>query len=169
MEKVETLNDIASDVEKVKILNQKYKSLKQEVAKVIVGQSEIIELILISILAKGHCLLVGVPGLAKTLIVKTLSEVLKLNFNRIQFTPDLMPSDITGTEILESDSEGKKFFKFIKGPIFANLLLADEINRTPPKTQSALLEAMQEHKVTAAGVSYQLEEPFFCACNTKPY
>ncbi|KAA0210265.1 MAG: MoxR family ATPase [Ignavibacteriaceae bacterium] len=168
MEKVETLNDIASDVEKVKILNQKYKSLKQEVAKVIVGQSEIIELILISILAKGHCLLVGVPGLAKTLIVKTLSEVLKLNFNRIQFTPDLMPSDITGTEILESDSEGKKFFKFIKGPIFANLLLADEINRTPPKTQSALLEAMQEHKVTAAGVSYQLEEPFFVLATQNP-
>ena len=165
---IENNSTITSDVEKVKTLNLKYKSLKDEIAKVIVGQNEIIELILISILAKGHCLLVGVPGLAKTLIVKTLSDVLNLKFNRIQFTPDLMPSDITGTEILESDSDGKKFFKFIKGPIFANLLLADEINRTPPKTQSALLEAMQERKVTAAGVTHTLEEPFFVLATQNP-
>ena len=123
---------------------------------------------MISILSKGHCLLVGVPGLAKTLIVKTLSEVLDLNFSRIQFTPDLMPSDITGTEILENDREGKKIFKFIKGPVFGNIILADEINRTPPKTQSALLEAMQEHKVTAAGTTYQLEEPFFVLATQNP-
>ncbi len=157
-----------SDVELVKILNTKYTELKKEIAKVIVGQDKIIEQIVISILAKGHCLLVGVPGLAKTLIVKTLSEVLDLDFSRIQFTPDLMPSDITGTEILESDKEGKKLFKFIKGPVFANIILADEINRTPPKTQSALLEAMQEHRVTAAGVSYTLDEPFFVLATQNP-
>lgn len=165
---IENNSSNTSDVEKVKTLNKKYKLLKNEIAKVIVGQNEIVELILISILAKGHCLLVGVPGLAKTLIVKTISDVLNLKFNRIQFTPDLMPSDITGTEILESDSEGKKFFKFIKGPIFANLLLADEINRTPPKTQSALLEAMQERKVTAAGITHDLDEPFFVLATQNP-
>lgn len=157
-----------SDVELVKILNEKYNDLRKEISKIIVGQNNIIEQILISVLAKGHCLLVGVPGLAKTLIVKTLSEVMDLDFSRIQFTPDLMPSDITGTEILESDKEGKKVFKFIKGPIFGNIILADEINRTPPKTQSALLEAMQEHKVTAAGTSYQLEEPFFVLATQNP-
>ncbi|MEO6694531.1 MAG: MoxR family ATPase [Ignavibacteria bacterium] len=157
-----------SDVELVKTLNTKYTELKNEIAKVIVGQDKIIEQIVISILAKGHCLLVGVPGLAKTLIVKTLSEVLDLQFSRVQFTPDLMPSDITGTEILETDKDGKKLFKFIKGPIFANILLADEINRTPPKTQSALLEAMQEHRVTAAGVSYKLDEPFFVLATQNP-
>src|SRR5690606_14872874 len=157
-----------SDVQLVSELNAKYIELKNEVAKVIVGQDQIIEQIIVSILANGHCLLVGVPGLAKTLIVRSLAEVLDLKFNRIQFTPDLMPSDITGTEILESDDEGKKFFKFIKGPIFANMLLADEINRTPPKTQSALLEAMQEHKVTAAGTTYKLEEPFFVLATQNP-
>lgn len=157
-----------SDVELVKILNTKYTDLKNEISKVIVGQDKIIEQIVISILAKGHCLLVGVPGLAKTLIVKTLAEVLDLNFSRIQFTPDLMPSDITGTEILENDNDGKKIFKFIKGPVFANIILADEINRTPPKTQSALLEAMQEHRVTAAGLSYVLEEPFFVLATQNP-
>lgn len=157
-----------SDVKLVAELNNKYIELKSEISKVIVGQDEIIEQIIISILANGHCLLIGVPGLAKTLIVRTLAEVLDLNFNRIQFTPDLMPSDITGTEILESDDSGKKFFKFIKGPIFANMLLADEINRTPPKTQSALLEAMQEHKVTAAGTTYKLEEPFFVLATQNP-
>lgn len=157
-----------SDVELVKILNSKYVELKNEISKVIVGQHSIIEQVIISILAKGHCLLIGVPGLAKTLIVKTLSEVLDLNFSRIQFTPDLMPSDITGTEILEGDSEGKKTFKFIKGPIFANIILADEINRTPPKTQAALLEAMQEHKVTTAGLTYTLEEPFFVLATQNP-
>lgn len=157
-----------SDVESVKILNSKYSDFKNEIAKVIVGQDKIIEQLMISILSKGHCLLVGVPGLAKTLIVKTLSEVLDLNFSRIQFTPDLMPSDITGTEILENDREGKKIFKFIKGPVFGNIILADEINRTPPKTQSALLEAMQEHKVTAAGTTYKLEEPFFVLATQNP-
>lgn len=157
-----------SDVQLVSELNTKYIELKNEVAKIIVGQDRIIEQIIVSILANGHCLLVGVPGLAKTLIVRSLAEVLDLKFNRIQFTPDLMPSDITGTEILESDDEGKKFFKFIKGPIFANMLLADEINRTPPKTQSALLEAMQEHKVTAAGTTYKLEEPFFVLATQNP-
>jgi len=159
---------IGSDVESVKKLNRKFRELKNEISKVIVGQEIIIEQILISILAKGHCLLIGVPGLAKTLIVKTISEVLDLKFNRIQFTPDLMPSDITGTEILDSDSSGRKTFKFIKGPVFANIILADEINRTPPKTQSALLEAMQEHKVTAAGMSYVLEEPFFVLATQNP-
>ncbi len=157
-----------SDVELVRVLNQKYAELKNEISKVIVGQDKIIEQILISILAKGHCLLVGVPGLAKTLIVKTLSEVLDLNFSRIQFTPDLMPSDITGTEILDNDRDGKKVFKFIKGPIFGNIILADEINRTPPKTQSALLESMQEHRVTAAGTTYKLEEPFFVLATQNP-
>ncbi|HMS35186.1 MAG TPA: MoxR family ATPase [Ignavibacteria bacterium] len=157
-----------SDVESVRILNSKYSEFKKEISKVIVGQDKIIEQIMISVLSKGHCLLVGVPGLAKTLIVKTLSEVLDLNFSRIQFTPDLMPSDITGTEILETDREGKKIFKFIKGPVFGNIILADEINRTPPKTQSALLEAMQEHKVTAAGTTYRLDEPFFVLATQNP-
>lgn len=158
----------SSDVELVHNLNAKYKELKSEIAKVIVGQDKIIEQIIISILSKGHCLLIGVPGLAKTLLVKTLSEVLDLKFSRIQFTPDLMPSDITGTEILENDSSGNKIFKFIKGPVFANIVLADEINRTPPKTQSALLEAMQEHRVTAAGHSYTLDEPFFVLATQNP-
>ncbi len=166
--KVSQMSVQESDVKLVGELNNKYIELKSEISKVIVGQDEIIEQIIISILANGHCLLIGVPGLAKTLIVRTLAEVLDLNFNRIQFTPDLMPSDITGTEILESDDSGKKFFKFIKGPIFANMLLADEINRTPPKTQSALLEAMQEHKVTAAGTTYKLEEPFFVLATQNP-
>jgi len=157
-----------SDVTLVKELNKKYEELKNEIAKVIVGQHEIIEQIIISILARGHCLLIGVPGLAKTLIVKTLSEVLDLKFSRIQFTPDLMPSDITGTEIFESSRDDGRAFKFIKGPIFANLILADEINRTPPKTQSALLEAMQEHKVTAAGIPYLLDEPFFVLATQNP-
>ena len=158
-----------SDVELVKNLNEKYRELKNEIAKVIVGQDKIIEQIIISVLSRGHCLLVGVPGLAKTLIVKTLSEALDLKFNRIQFTPDLMPSDITGTEIFESENNGSKKFRFFKGPIFANIILADEINRTPPKTQSALLEAMQEHKVTAGGITFTLDEPFFCFSYPEPY
>lgn len=157
-----------SDAESVRRLNQKYSELKNEISKVIVGQEYIIEQIIISVLAKGHCLLVGVPGLAKTLLVKTLSEALDLKFSRVQFTPDLMPSDITGTEILEDDLSGKKAFKFIRGPVFANIVLADEINRTPPKTQSALLEAMQEHRVTAAGNSYILDEPFFVLATQNP-
>jgi MoxR-like ATPase len=157
------------DVELVKYLNNKYRELKKEVAKVIVGQELIIDQIIVAILSRGHCLLVGVPGLAKTLLVKTLADALELKFSRVQFTPDLMPSDIVGTEILEDNlSTGSKSFKFIHGPVFANMVLADEINRTPPKTQSALLEAMQEHKVTAAGTTYTLDEPFFVLATQNP-
>lgn len=159
----------ANDVELVKYLKKKYSELKKEVAKVIIGQESIIDQIIIAILSRGHCLLVGVPGLAKTLLIKTLSEALELKFSRIQFTPDLMPSDIIGTEIIEEDvSKGSKAFKFVKGPVFANMILADEINRTPPKTQSALLEAMQEHKVTAAGTTYTLDEPFYVLATQNP-
>lgn len=158
-----------SDVNLVEHLSHKMSSVKSELAKVIIGQIDIIDQILIALISNGHCLLVGVPGLAKTLLVKTLSEVLDLKFSRIQFTPDLMPSDITGTEVLEEDKlTNKRFFKFIEGPIFANIILADEINRTPPKTQSALLEAMQEHKITAAGISYKLPEPFFVLATQNP-
>jgi len=158
-----------NDVELVEHLANKISDVKSELAKVIVGQTDIIDQILISLISNGHCLLVGVPGLAKTLLVKTLSEVLDLKFSRIQFTPDLMPSDITGTEVLEEDKlTNKRFFRFIEGPIFANIILADEINRTPPKTQSALLEAMQEHKITAAGISYKLPEPFFVLATQNP-
>ncbi|MBM3403951.1 MAG: AAA family ATPase [Bacteroidetes bacterium] len=153
-----------SDVEAVDAFVDKYRLLKNEIAKVIVGQDEIIQHLVISIFSRGHCLLVGVPGLAKTLMVNTLSKVLGLSYSRIQFTPDLMPSDIIGTEILD---ENRKF-RFIKGPVFANIILADEINRTPPKTQSALLEAMQEKAVTVAGVSYVLEEPFFVLATQNP-
>ena len=157
------------DVELVEKLNDKIKQVKSEIEKRIVGQEEIIEQLLISLFARGHCLLVGVPGLAKTLLIKTVSEVMDLKFSRIQFTPDLMPSDITGTEIIEEDQLTKKRdFKFISGPIFANIILADEINRTPPKTQAALLEAMQEHRVTAAGTTYQLPEPFFVLATQNP-
>ena len=157
------------DVELVEKLNDKIKQVKSEIEKRIVGQDEIIEQLLISLLARGHCLLVGVPGLAKTLLIKTVAEVMDLKFSRIQFTPDLMPSDITGTEIIEEDQLTKKRdFKFISGPIFANIILADEINRTPPKTQAALLEAMQEHRVTAAGTTYQLPEPFFVLATQNP-
>jgi MoxR-like ATPase len=159
----------ADDVQLVHQLEEKIKSIKSEIAKVIVGQDEIIDQLLIALLSKGHCLLVGVPGLAKTLLIKTLAEVMDLKFSRIQFTPDLMPSDITGTEILDEDpSTRKRNFRFISGPVFANIVLADEINRTPPKTQAALLEAMQEHKVTAAGITYQLPEPFFVLATQNP-
>jgi MoxR-like ATPase len=162
-------NSSPNDVELVNELQNSIKEIKHEVSKVIIGQEEIIDNLLTSLLAKGHCLLVGVPGLAKTLLIKTLSEVLDLKFNRIQFTPDLMPSDITGTEILEEDiSTKKREFKFIKGPIFANIILADEINRTPPKTQAALLEAMQEQNVTAAGTKYILPGPFFVLATQNP-
>jgi MoxR-like ATPase len=158
-----------NDVEAVEKLACSVKKIKEEIAKVIIGQNAIINDLIVSILSRGHCLLVGVPGLAKTLLIKTLAEVLDLSFNRIQFTPDLMPSDITGTEIIDEDSvTRKRNFRFIKGPLFANIILADEINRTPPKTQSALLEAMQEHKVTAAGVTHKLEEPFFVLATQNP-
>lgn len=153
-----------SDVEAVDALVSKYNSLKQEIAKVIVGQDEVIKNLLISVFCKGHCLLVGVPGLAKTLMVNTLSKTLGLSYNRIQFTPDLMPSDIIGTEILDEN----RHFRFIRGPVFAQVILADEINRTPPKTQSALLEAMQEKAVTVAGTTYHLEEPFFVLATQNP-
>ncbi len=157
------------DVELVEKLNVSVKKIKTEIAKVIVGQEEIIDQILVSLFARGHCLLVGVPGLAKTLMIKTIADVLDLKFSRIQFTPDLMPGDITGTEIIEDDpvTKGRRF-RFIKGPVFANIVLADEINRTPPKTQAALLEAMQENKVTAAGVTYELEQPFFVLATQNP-
>jgi MoxR-like ATPase len=160
---------VKDDVVLAESLSEKVNIVKLELAKVIVGQDEIIDQLLIALFSKGHCLLVGVPGLAKTLLIKTLSEVLDLKFSRIQFTPDLMPSDITGTDILEEDPiSRKRSFKFIPGPIFANIVLADEINRTPPKTQAALLEAMQEHKVTAGGISYTLEEPFFVLATQNP-
>jgi len=158
-----------NDVEAAKQLQQSYEALRKEIAKVIVGQDKVVEQLLISLLARGHCLLVGVPGLAKTLLIRTLAQVLDLSFNRIQFTPDLMPSDITGTEIIEENTAtGVKTFKFIHGPVFANIVLADEINRTPPKTQAALLEAMQEHRVTAAGKTYTLQEPFFVLATQNP-
>ena len=165
---MDTLNNnmfqYKSDVEAVDALVEKYGRLKHEISKVIEGQKEVIDGLLISVFSRGHCLLVGVPGLAKTLMVHTLSNVLGLSFNRIQFTPDLMPSDIIGTEILDES----RHFRFIKGPVFANIILADEINRTPPKTQSALLEAMQEKAVTVAGQTYHLDEPFFVLATQNP-
>jgi MoxR-like ATPase len=155
-----------SIIEEVKAAHE---TIVREVNKVIVGQSLVINELLISLLARGHCLLIGVPGLAKTLLISTLARVLQLKFNRIQFTPDLMPSDITGTEIIEEDtSTGRKAFKFVRGPVFANIVLADEINRTPPKTQAALLQAMQEHEVSAAGETHKLEEPFFVLATQNP-
>jgi MoxR-like ATPase len=153
-----------SDVEAVDAFVEKYNQLRSEVGKVIVGQQEVVRDVLISIFCRGHCLLVGVPGLAKTLLVNTISDVLSLTYSRIQFTPDLMPSDIIGTEILDENRQ----FRFVKGPLFANIILADEINRTPPKTQSALLEAMQERAVTAAGKRYQLGNPFFVLATQNP-
>jgi MoxR-like ATPase len=153
-----------SDVEAVDAFVKKYNSLKTEISKVIIGQEQVVEDVLIAIFSRGHGLLVGVPGLAKTLLVNTISEVLGLSYNRIQFTPDLMPSDIIGTEILDED----RHFRFNKGPVFANIILADEINRTPPKTQSALLEAMQERGITVAGKRYKLEAPFFVLATQNP-
>jgi MoxR-like ATPase len=155
---------MASDVESLDILVDKYHLLRNEVGKVIIGQDHVVDSLLLSIFTGGHCLLVGVPGLAKTLMVNTLARALGLSFSRIQFTPDLMPSDITGSEILDEN----RHFRFVKGPVFANILLADEINRTPPKTQSALLEAMQEKSVTVAGHSYPLEAPFFVLATQNP-
>jgi MoxR-like ATPase len=153
-----------TEVEAADALKLAYQNIKAEIAKVIVGQDEVVKSVLISIFSNGHCLLVGVPGLAKTLLVQTIARVLDLDFNRVQFTPDLMPSDIIGAEILGED----RHFKFIKGPIFSNIILADEINRTPPKTQAALLEAMQEKAVTAAGVTHQLDKPFFVLATQNP-
>ena len=153
-----------SDKEAIDRLVVHYKELKNEIHKVIIGQDEVVDQVLISIFSRAHCLLVGVPGLAKTLLVNTIAQTLGLSFNRIQFTPDLMPSDIVGSEILDET----KNFKFIKGPLFSNVVLADEINRTPPKTQSALLEAMQEKRVTAAGTTYELPSPFFVLATQNP-
>ena len=158
-----------TDIKLVKQLTESRDQFNMEISKRIVGQQEIIDHILIALLCRGHTLLVGVPGLAKTLLIKSIAELLDLNFSRIQFTPDLMPSDITGTEIIEEDhNTGKREFRFFKGPVFGNIILADEINRTPPKTQAALLEAMQEHKVTTAGQTYILEEPFFVLATQNP-
>jgi MoxR-like ATPase len=153
-----------SDVAKVDALVGQYEQLKSEISKVIVGQDDVVKQVILSIFCKGHSLLVGVPGLAKTLLVNTIADVLGLSFNRIQFTPDLMPSDIVGAEILDEN----RHFKFVKGPLFANIILADEINRTPPKTQSALLEAMQEKAVTAGGHTYKMELPFFVLATQNP-
>lgn len=160
------INDetIMSDVAKVNQMVEHYKALKQEIHQVIVGQDDVVDQVLISIFSRGHALLIGVPGLAKTLLVNTISQTLGLSFNRVQFTPDLMPSDIIGSEILDEN----KNFKFVKGPLFSNIVLADEINRTPPKTQSALLEAMQERSVTAAGHTYKLPAPFFVLATQNP-
>ena len=162
-------NTSSSDLEILQSLKAAHEILKKEIGKVIVGQEKVIDELLISLLARGHCLLVGVPGLAKTLLISTLAQVLDLKFCRIQFTPDLMPSDITGTEIAEEDrATGKRTFKFVQGPVFANIVLADEVNRTPPKTQAALLQAMQEHEVSAAGTTYKLDEPFFVLATQNP-
>ena len=159
----------ANDTDIVRQLAGAYEELTTQIGKVIVGQSEVVEQLLMALFSRGHCLLVGVPGLAKTLLVSTVSRILDLSFKRIQFTPDLMPADITGTDILRDDPEtGGRHFVFLKGPIFANMILADEINRTPPKTQAALLEAMQEHHVTAGGTTYSLPEPFFVLATQNP-
>jgi len=158
------MTEYKDDIQAANALKQKHDELMQEISKTVYGQKEIIEQVLTVMFAGGHCLLVGVPGLAKTLLVNTIAKVLDLKYKRIQFTPDLMPSDITGSEILDENKQ----FKFVKGPVFANIILADEINRTPPKTQSALLEAMQEKTVTVSGNNYKLEEPFFVLATQNP-
>ena len=158
-----------NDVEAVAELEAARRQLEEQIGKVVIGQHEVVEGLLIALLAGGHCLLVGVPGLAKTLLIRTLSQALDLSFGRVQFTPDLMPSDITGTDVLEEDHEtGRKVFRFVPGPIFHNIILADEINRTPPKTQAALLEAMQEQAVTAGGNTMPLPAPFFVLATQNP-
>ena len=168
-EELQSRNLETTDLEAVEKLGEAYANIKAELGKVIIGQHEVIEELLIAMLAGGHCLLVGVPGLAKTLMVRTLADTLSLSFNRIQFTPDLMPADITGTEVIQEDkATGTREFKFMEGPVFANVVLADEINRTPPKTQAALLEAMQEHQVTAGGRRHKLPEPFFVLATQNP-
>jgi MoxR-like ATPase len=160
---------IEGDLSAIERLNDGYRRIRRELSKAIVGQEKVIEELLISIFARGHCLLVGVPGLAKTLMIRTLADSLSLSFSRIQFTPDLMPSDITGTEVLQEDkTTGQRLFKFLHGPIFANIVLADEINRTPPKTQAALLEAMQERQVTVGGTRHKLPDPFFVLATQNP-
>jgi len=157
------------DIQAVEHLNEAYRKMTEMLGRVIVGQNEVIEQVLVAMFCRGHALLVGVPGLAKTLLISTISQVLNLSFKRIQFTPDLMPSDITGTDVLEEDhTTGKRIFRFVHGPLFSNMILADEINRTPPKTQAALLEAMQEHHVTVGEQTYPLPEPFFVLATQNP-
>lgn len=160
--------EVAKDLEAVEELANARDAIVGEIRKRIFGQEELIEHLLVAMFARGHCLLMGVPGLAKTSLISTVAQVLNLDFNRIQFTPDLMPADITGTDILEEDGSGKRVFKFIRGPVFTNLLLADEINRTPPKTQAALLQAMQEYKVSAGGRTYDLTKPFLVFATQNP-
>src|SRR6266705_4641529 len=158
-----------ADAQAIRELAAAHERLTEQIGKTVIGQKAVIELLLIALFSRGHCLLVGVPGLAKTLLVSTVSRIMHLSFKRIQFTPDLMPADITGTDILQDDPEtGRRKFVFLPGPIFANLILADEINRTPPKTQAALLEAMQEHHVTAGSSTYHLPEPFFVLATQNP-
>ena len=158
-----------NDAARIDAVMQQYEAMRKEVAKVIVGQEDVVEEMLIALFAGGHVLLEGVPGLAKTLLISSLARVMELSFHRIQFTPDLMPSDITGSEVLEEDhGTGKRSFRFLQGPVFANMILADEINRTPPKTQAALLQAMQEREVTAGGTTHRLAEPFFVLATQNP-
>lgn len=157
------------EIEIIKKISSARQKLLNELSKVIIGQQTVVDELLVALFCQGHCLLIGVPGLAKTLLIKTLSKCLDLNFNRIQFTPDLMPSDITGTDIIDSNTEtGKREFRFIKGPLFSNIILADEINRTPPKTQAALLQSMQEYSVTVGGITYELEKPYFVLATQNP-
>jgi MoxR-like ATPase len=161
--------ETSADLQAVEQLARAYHAMAAELGKIIVGQQEVVEQVLLAMFCQGHVLLVGVPGLAKTLLVRTISDVLHLSFKRIQFTPDLMPSDITGTDVLEEDhTTGRRVFRFVRGPLFANMVLADEINRTPPKTQAALLEAMQEHRVTVGETSFELPEPFFVLATQNP-
>src|SRR5712672_466721 len=160
---------VPAEAQAVRHLAAAYSQMTEEIGKVIVGQNEVVEQLLMALFSRGHCLLVGVPGLAKTLLVSTVSRILHLSFKRVQFTPDLMPADITGTDILQDDPEtGRRKFSFLEGPIFANMVLADEINRTPPKTQAALLEAMQEHNVTVGSQTFHLPEPFFVLATQNP-
>ena len=157
------------DIELIADLNDRYKRMKEDLAQVVIGQTSVVEEVLTAVFSRGHALLMGVPGLAKTLLISTISKVLALDYKRVQFTPDLMPSDITGTDVLEEDkASGGRHFRFVKGPVFTNMLLADEINRTPPKTQAALLEAMQEHHITVGSTTYQLPEPFFVLATQNP-
>ena len=163
------MSENVNDTQKLEQLVQAKSDFFSEIGKIVIGQKNILDQMLIALLTRGHTLLVGVPGLAKTLLIKSMAEICDLDFKRIQFTPDLMPSDITGTELIDIDPETeKRTFRFYKGPIFANIVLADEINRTPPKTQSALLEAMQEHRVTAGGQTYKIDEPFFVLATQNP-
>ena len=168
-ERISRWADEYGDLSAIERLTDSYQRIRQELGKIIVGQQRVLEELLIAIFARGHCLLVGVPGLAKTLMIRTLADSLNLSFSRIQFTPDLMPSDITGTEVLQEDkATGQRMFKFLQGPLFANVVLADEVNRTPPKTQAALLEAMQEQQVTAGGLRHRLPDPFFVLATQNP-